>query len=119
MAKIKSRNQSRLRRKMRGRKKISGSAERPRLSVFRSSAHVYVQVIDDDSGKTLASVSSFGKSGVGKRASKEVCAQVGKQIAEKCLASNITKVVFDKGGFSYHGRVRAIADGAREAGLIL
>lgn len=113
-----NRNKLRLKRKRRIRKKISGTAERPRLCVFRSPRHVYVQVIDDDKGITLASSSSMGKEAAGNgRANIEVCKEVGKRVAEKCKAINVSSVVFDKGGYAYHGRVKALAEGAREAGL--
>jgi len=106
----------RLRRKKRIRSKITGVAARPRLSVFKSDRHVYVQVIDDTTGTTLASASSFEK-GAHARANLEVCTQVGKRIAERCKARNIGQIVFDKNGFQYHGRIKAVADGAREGGL--
>jgi len=106
----------RLRRKQRGRKKITGTAARPRLSVFRSDRHIYAQVIDDSTGHTLASVSSFEK-GQHRRASKEVCTELGKSLAERCKAKNVEAVVFDKNGFTYHGRVKALAEGARQGGL--
>jgi large subunit ribosomal protein L18 len=106
----------RARRKLRGRKKISGTPERPRMSVFRSARHVFVQVVDDNTGKTLVSVGTFAK-GKAERANKDVCAEVGKTVAAKCKEKNITKVVFDKNGYTYHGRIKALADGAREAGL--
>jgi large subunit ribosomal protein L18 len=102
------------------RKKISGSAERPRLSVFFSSKHVYAQVIDDDAGKTLLAASTAEKEVLGKnkpganRASAEV---VGKVIAERALGKKIDKVVFDRGGFQYQGKVKALADAARAGGL--
>lgn len=101
---------------MRIRKKISGTTERPRLSVFRSDMHVYAQVIDDTKGATLVSISSYEK-GKHRRASIPVCADLGKALAERCKAKNIGTVVFDKNGFTYHGRVKALADGAREGGL--
>lgn len=104
------------RRKLRGRKKISGTSERPRMSVFRSARHVFVQVVDDNTGKTLVSVGTFAK-GKAERANKEVCTEIGKKLAAKCKEKNITKVVFDKNGYTYHGRIKALADGAREAGL--
>src|SRR5690348_4946479 len=111
---------ARLRRQKRTRSNISGTAERPRMTVSRSSRHVYVQVIDDVTGHTLASVSTFEK-GTAKSdkslANVEACATVGKRLAERCLAKKISKVVFDKGGNKYHGRIKAIADGAREGGL--
>ncbi len=104
-------------RKRRVRKKVSGTSERPRLSVFRSSKHVYLQVIDDMAGKTLASISSFSKSSKIERANLEECSKLGKQIAEACKAKKISKVVFDRGSHAYHGRIKAIAEGAREGGL--
>ncbi len=116
MAKTSEKSVLRQRRKLRIRKKISGTAERPRLSVFRSDRHIYAQVVDDVKGATLASVSSFEK-GNHRRADKEVCAELGKALAERCKAKNIAAVVFDKNGFTYHGRVKALADGAREGGL--
>lgn len=106
----------RIKRKKRIRKKIEGSALRPRLSIFRSARHVYAQVIDDAQGVTLASVNSF-KKGEAVRAGKEQCAELGKKLAEACKSKNITKVIFDKNGYAYHGRVKAFADGAREGGL--
>src|ERR1044071_5312653 len=102
------------------RKKISGSAERPRLSIFFSSKHVYAQVIDDDAGKTLLAASTKEKDVLGKtkaganRASAEV---VGKAIAERALGKKIDKVVFDRGGFQYQGKVKALAEAARAGGL--
>lgn len=116
MAKTSKREVLRARRKMRIRKKISGTDLRPRLSVFRSDKHVYAQVIDDLKGVTLVSVSSFEK-GDHKRASIPVCTDLGKRLAERCKAKNISAIVFDKNGFNYHGRVKALADGAREGGL--
>lgn len=118
MAKTARRTQLRLRRKKRIRGKISGTQERPRLSVFRSAKHVYAQVIDDEAGKTLVSVSSFEK-GSHRNANAEVCAELGKTLAERCKAANVSKVAFDKNGYMYHGRIKALADGAREAGLEL
>lgn len=115
--KIKARQQLRLRRKRRIRARISGTAERPRMSVFRSTRHVYAQVIDDITGHTLVSASSFEK-GNHKRANEEVCMEIGKVLAERCKAKNITKIVFDKNGNQYHGRIKAVATGAREGGLL-
>jgi large subunit ribosomal protein L18 len=106
----------RLRRKSRIRKKIAGTQERPRLSVFRSDRHVYAQVIDDLKGETLASACSFEK-GNHRRANLTVCAEIGKALAERCKAKNIGKVVFDRNGFAYHGRIKAVAEGARSGGL--
>lgn len=104
------------RRKARVRKKVNGTSERPRMSVFRSARHVLVQVIDDSIGQTLACIGSMhlDKS---KRASIDVCTLVGKRIAERCKEKNIHKIVFDKNGRDYHGRVKAVAEGAREGGL--
>ncbi len=119
MAKVSERNRLKLRRKRRIRKKITGTAERPRLSIFRSPKHIFAQVIDDEAGKTLASVSSFSAKGSGARANVEVCTELGKKIAEGCKSQKITKVVFDRNGNAFHGRIKAFADGAREAGLEL
>ncbi|HZQ22673.1 MAG TPA: 50S ribosomal protein L18 [Terriglobales bacterium] len=101
------------------RKKVLGTAERPRLNVYRSLNHVYVQVIDDLSGKTLVSASTAEGKKENRRTGGNVSAskQVGKAIAERAKAKGITKVVFDRGGYIYHGRVKALADAAREAGL--
>jgi large subunit ribosomal protein L18 len=104
----------RQRRKLRIRKKVEGSGERPRLTISRSSRHIYAQVIDDLKGVTLASVHSFDGD---KRAGKEICSALGKKLAEACKSKNISKVVFDKNGYAFHGRVKAFADGAREGGL--
>ena len=108
--------QLRLKRKKRIRKKISGTSERPRLSIFRSAKHIYAQVINDESGATLASVNSYQK-GSAVRANKELCSELGKKLAESCKSKNIEKVVFDKNGYAFHGRVEAFATGAREGGL--
>lgn len=117
MAKTSEKSVLRERRKKRIRKKIGGgTAERPRLSVFRSDKHVYAQVIDDLQGVTMASVSSFEK-GNHRRANIGVCQELGKALAERCKAKNISAVVFDKNGFAYHGRVKALAEGARDGGL--
>jgi large subunit ribosomal protein L18 len=116
MSNVRKKRVLRIKRKKRIRKKISGTAERPRMSVFRSARHVYVQVIDDTTGRTLASVSSFQK-GKAVNANVEVCGELGKKVGELCLSQNINTVVFDKNGYAYHGRVKAIAEAAREAGL--
>lgn len=108
--------EKRQKRKVRIRKKILGTEERPRLSVFRSSRHIYAQVINDATGSTLACVHSFNKDKQ-ERANASNCSELGKKLAEACKAKNITKVVFDKNGYQYHGRVKALADGAREGGL--
>lgn len=110
------RRELKARRKKRIRKLLSGTSERPRLSVFRSSRHVYAQVIDDLKGHTLVSVSSFEK-GNHTKANKVACQALGKLIAERCLEKDIKRIVFDKNGNRYHGRLKAFADGAREAGL--
>ncbi len=94
---------------------VSGTSERPRLSVFRSTNHIYAQVIDDVAGKTLASASS--KEIKSKAKKSDMAAQVGKLAAEKAKAAGITQVVFDRGGNRYHGRIKGLAEAAREAGL--
>ena len=106
------------RRKLRVRKKIQGSAERPRLNVFRSAKHIYVQVIDDAAGATLASASTMQKPLSGESGDKaELAKKVGLAIADLCKQKEIEKVSFDRNGFRYHGRIRAVAEGAREGGL--
>jgi len=105
---------NRLKKKMRIRKRVEGSAERPRLSLFRSTRNYYAQLIDDTSGKTIAAVSTFGTD---KCSNKEAAVALGKEIADKAKKINITQVVFDRNGYLYHGRVKAFADAAREAGL--
>lgn len=120
MGKIKSRSEARKRRHMRVRSKISGTPVQPRLNVYRSLAEIYAQVIDDEAGKTLVSASSIDRSlrekleGMKK---SEQAKEIGKTLAERAKAKGITKVVFDRGGYKYIGRVKALADGAREAGL--
>jgi large subunit ribosomal protein L18 len=102
------------------RKRVAGTAERPRLSVHFSGKHVYAQVIDDNSGRTLAAASTAEHSLVAKdkaAANKATAEQVGKAIAERLLAKKLDRVVFDRGGFLYHGKVKALADAARESGL--
>jgi large subunit ribosomal protein L18 len=101
------------------RKKVQGTAERPRLNVYRSVNHIYVQLIDDLAGKTLIAVSSaVGKKGQRKTGGNLAAAkEIGKAIAEKAKSKGISKVVFDRGGYLYHGRVKALADAAREGGL--
>jgi large subunit ribosomal protein L18 len=114
------RQEARLKRKKRIRKKISGSQERPRLSVFRSSKHIYAQVIDDLNGVTLVTASTMSPEIREKKKVKgkiEDAKRVGKMIADKAKSQGITKVIFDRNGFMYHGRVRALAAAAREAGL--
>ncbi|HIT85536.1 MAG TPA: 50S ribosomal protein L18 [Candidatus Ornithomonoglobus intestinigallinarum] len=117
MIKKKSSNAARLKRHMRVRKNISGTAEKPRLNVFRSLNHIYAQVIDDTKGVTLVSASSLDKGFEGYGGNIEGAKAVGKAVAEKALAAGIKQVVFDRGGYVYHGRVAALAEGAREGGL--
>lgn len=110
----------RIRRKRSIRKRISGTAQRPRLSVYRSSQHIYAQVVDDVSGATLATASSLSPEirtqAEGKKKT-EMAGLVGRLVAERCLAKDIEQVVFDRNGFIYHGRVKAVAEAAREGGL--
>lgn len=106
--------QKRLRIKHRVRNKISGTAARPRMSVFRSNKRIYVQIIDDIAAKTLVSASSLGMEKLPKR---EQAAKVGEIVAKKALEAGITAVVFDRNGYLYHGRVKEVADGARNGGL--
>lgn len=113
-------NTDRLARHARVRKKIGGTAERPRFDVYRSNMHIYVQVIDDVAGKTLAAASTVEKE-IGKmvegKSKTEAAKIVGAEAAKRAIAAGITEVVFDRGGYIYIGRVAAVADGAREAGL--
>jgi large subunit ribosomal protein L18 len=99
------------------RKKVRGSADRPRLAVYRSLNHIYAQVIDDDNGKTLATASTAEKSFTGSGGNVEAAKQVGRTIAERAVAAGVSSVVFDRGGYVYHGRVKALLDATREAGL--
>ncbi len=113
-------NKDRLKRHERVRNKVSGTAARPRLSVYRSLNHIYAQIIDDVAGKTLASCSTLDKkvAETVKDASKQEAAKiVGQELAKRALAAKIEEVVFDRGGYIYTGRVKSLADGAREAGL--
>lgn len=104
----------RLKNKVRIRRKVSGTAEKPRLAVFKSTKHIYAQLVDDVNGKTLAAASSLK---TGKQGNKSMAEEVGKEIAEKAQSLKIDSVVFDRSGYVYHGRVQAVANGAREAGL--
>lgn len=99
------------------RKKVRGSAERPRLAVFRSLNHIYAQVIDDDAGKTLATASTAEKAFSGTGGNIAAAQSIGKVIAERAIAAGVSSVVFDRGGYVYHGRVKALLDATREAGL--
>ena len=121
--KIKTKDDRRQRIKLRLRKRIAGTTERPRLSVFRSASHIYARVIDDMSGTTLVSASSV-EAGVrgafaakGRGGNVKGAEAIGQTIAARSLEKGITRVVFDRGGFLYHGRIRAVADAARKAGL--
>ncbi len=109
----------RLKRKDRIRRKLSGTAERPRLSVYKSLKHIYAQVVDDTTGRTLAFASSLSKELKGNTEGdkKAEAKRVGALIAQKCKAANVDAVVFDRNGFPYHGRIAAVADAAREGGL--
>ena len=120
MANINPRQEARLKRKRRIRKNILGTAERPRLSVFRSARHIYAQVIDDTKGHTLASASSLDKAVAGDKEAKskvDKATLVGKLIGERAKENGVSKIVFDRNGFLYHGRIKAVSEGAREAGL--
>ena len=116
MSKLQSRNDVRLKRHARVRAKISGTPECPRLNVFRSNAHIHAQVIDDVNGVTLASASSVDMK-LENCSNIAAATAVGKAVGEAAIAKNIKKVVFDRGGYVYHGRVKALAEAAREAGL--
>ena len=105
---------------MRVRKNVQGSAQRPRLCIYRSQKHIYAQIIDDSQGHTLLTISSLSpemKGKLKKTGNKTAAKEIGKVIGQKCLEKGIKKVVFDRNGFLYHGRVQAVAEGAREAGL--
>jgi large subunit ribosomal protein L18 len=115
MIKRQDRKENRLRRHRRVRVHVRGTQERPRLAVFRSENHLYAQVIDDSASRTLAAASTVALKARGKGVVQ--AAEVGKAIAAKAKAAGITSVVFDRGGFLYHGRIKALADAAREAGL--
>ena len=117
MVKRIDRNAQRLKRHTRVRGKISGTPERPRLAVYRSTAHISCQIIDDINGVTLASANTYEASFEGIGSNKEAARKVGNMIAERALAKGITTVVFDRGGYIYHGRVSELAEGAREGGL--
>ncbi len=114
MKKTKTAWAARIRRHQRLRKQVSGTSARPRLAVFRSLTHIYAQVIDDTQGRTLAAASDLKESGGNKTARAKV---VGQTLAKKAIDAGVTQVVFDRGGNRFHGRVKALADAAREAGL--
>ena len=120
MRSLNFRKQARLKRKKRIRKKVVGTQQRPRLCVFRSAKHIYAQVIDDMHGKTLAAASSLEKAvkvSADINNKKSAANMVGKLVAERALEKGVKSIVFDRNGFLYHGRVKAVSDGAREAGL--
>jgi large subunit ribosomal protein L18 len=114
-----TKNESRQRRKIRIRKKVRGVQERPRLVVYRSNLHIYAQIVDDTEGKTLVAASTLALAGEhgGARCNTEGATLVGKEIARLAGEKNIRRVVFDRNGYLYHGRIKAVADGARENGL--
>ena len=115
-----TRNVARIRRHRRVRKKVSGTAARPRLAVYRSNRHVYAQLIDDDTGRTMVAASTKeAEAGVTKNADVDAAKGVGRRVAERAKAAGVESVVFDRAGYRYHGQVAAVADAAREAGLRL
>lgn len=116
MAKTMSRNDLRKKRHARVRLKVSGTSERPRLNVFRSSSHIHAQIIDDTKGITLVSCSSVDMK-LANGGNVEAAKQVGEELAKRAIAKNIENVVFDRGGYIYHGRVKALAEAARDGGL--
>ena len=111
------RESARQHRHRRVRKRVTGTADRPRLCVYRSLRHVYAQIVDDGQGHTLASASTADPGIVAKGSNRESAAAVGRAVAERAVAAGMRRVVFDRGGYLYHGRVQALADAAREAGL--
>ena len=111
----KAKRAGRVRRHVRVRRKVSGTAERPRLAVFRSNRHIYAQLIDDRTGRTLAAAGTLAVQGDGDK--KAAAARVGAELAARARSAGIGSVVFDRGGYRYHGRVRALAEAAREGGL--
>lgn len=120
MGSLNARTKARLKRKKRIRKKIRGTAEKPRLSVFRSARHIYAQLIDDVAGATIASASTVEKNyekDPDAKGKVDIARQVGKNVAERAVEKGVTRVVFDRNGFLYHGRVKALSEGARKAGL--
>ena len=122
MAEIKNARRQRIQRHKRVRRKVGGNAERPRLAVFRSLQHVYAQVIDDSQGRTLTAASSMEpevRSQASGKSKAEVSKIVGALVARRATGAGINKVVFDRGGYKYHGRVKALADSARQEGLII
>ena len=120
MAKTALKKITRLKRQVRVRKKIKGTAEKPRLNVFKSSQHIYAQIIDDTKGNTLVSCSTLSRGAAELTSKSNISAavHVGKEIARIAMEKNISSVVFDRNGFLYHGRIKALADAARESGLL-
>ena len=114
---MKSRAVARKRRHSRVRKRVHGTSNRPRMAVFRSNKYIYAQVIDDDAGTTMAAASSLEKDLRGKSLTVETAGEVGKLLAERAKDAGVGAVVFDRGGFPFHGRIKALAEAAREAGL--
>ncbi|HXV72173.1 MAG TPA: 50S ribosomal protein L18 [Acidimicrobiia bacterium] len=112
-----TRRAARSRRHLRGRKHLRGTAERPRLSIYRSNKYIYAQVIDDIEGTTLASASSQEADLRSERLNVDTAAKVGTKVADRAKSAGVTSVVFDRGGYKYHGRLKALADAAREGGL--
>jgi large subunit ribosomal protein L18 len=110
-----AKRQGRLKRHARVRRRVVGTAERPRLAVFRSNRHIYAQVVDDAAGRTLASAGSVSLAGDGDK--KAAARRVGGELAKRAKAAGVSSVIFDRGGYQYHGRVKALADAAREGGL--
>ena len=120
MSALKSKKEARFKRKTRIRKKLSGTTNRPRLCIFRSARHIYAQVIDDSQGRTLAAASTTEKAvkdGQSFENKVQAATYIGKLVAERTLEKGVNQVVFDRSGFLYHGRVKAVSEGAREAGL--
>ncbi|MBI4956883.1 MAG: 50S ribosomal protein L18 [Myxococcales bacterium] len=120
MASSSKKYEGRERRKLRIRKRVTGTPERPRITVFRSAKHIYAQVVDDTQGATLAYVSTLSKDlrgQLGEATKVDAAKKVGALLAEMCRSKNITKVVFDRNGYQFHGRIKALAQAAREAGL--
>lgn len=108
---------SRAKKHIRIRKKVFGTDERPRLNVFRSAKHIYAQIVDDATGKTIVEASTMSVEIPGSKGSRAAATAIGQEIAKRAMGKNIKDVVFDRGGYLYHGRIKALADAAREAGL--
>ena len=120
MDRLKAKTKARLARKLRVKKQVRGTGERPRLTVYKSLKHMYAQIVDDSTGQTLATASTMGRDvrdGVKNSGTVEAARIVGLALGRKALSRDITKVVFDRNGYAYHGKVKALADAAREAGL--